>query len=69
MLSETTDISTLTAGDIMSTSPKSVDVDTMAISALETLENNNISQILVTNGNDEYVGVVNLHDLIKEGIF
>ena len=41
----------------------------MAIQALETLENNNISQILVTNSNKDYVGVVHLHDLIKEGIF
>jgi arabinose-5-phosphate isomerase len=33
------------------------------------MENNNITQILVTNENDEYLGVVHLHDLIKEGIF
>ena len=41
----------------------------MAIEALETLENNNISQILVTDNKNNYVGVVHLHDLIKEGIF
>lgn len=69
MLSKTTKIDELTAADIMSTTPKTIDVDAMAVEALDTLENNNITQILVTNENNNYVGVVHLHDLIKEGIF
>ena len=40
----------------------------MAIKALETMESNNITQILVED-NSNYVGVVHLHDLLKEGIF
>jgi len=40
----------------------------MAIKALETMENNNITQILVEKKSN-YVGVVHLHDLLKEGIF
>jgi arabinose-5-phosphate isomerase len=43
-------------------------VDAMAIEAMETMENNKISQILVED-NSVYVGVVHLHDLLKEGIF
>ena len=35
----------------------------------DTLENGSITQILVTDTNNNYVGVVHLHDLIKEGIF
>ncbi|WGH76066.1 KpsF/GutQ family sugar-phosphate isomerase [Tenacibaculum tangerinum] len=69
MLSKTTKIDELTAADIMSTTPKTIDVDAMAVEALDALENNNITQILVTNSNNNYVGVVHLHDLIKEGIF
>jgi arabinose-5-phosphate isomerase len=69
MLSSQTDISGLTAKDIMGQNPKLIHSDAMAIEALETLENNNISQILVTDVNHNYVGVVHLHDLIKEGIF
>nr|BFF41118.1 KpsF/GutQ family sugar-phosphate isomerase [Tenacibaculum mesophilum] len=69
MLSKTTKIDELTAADIMSTSPKTIDADAMAVEALDTLENNNITQILVTDINNNYVGVVHLHDLIKEGIF
>lgn len=69
MLSADPDISKLTAKDIMGKNPKVISSDAMAIEALDTLENNNISQILVTNSNNDYVGVVHLHDLIKEGIF
>ncbi|WP_422091398.1 KpsF/GutQ family sugar-phosphate isomerase [Tenacibaculum ovolyticum] len=69
MLSKTTKIDELTAHDIMSTNPKTIDVDAMAVEALDALENSSITQILVTNKNNDYVGVVHLHDLIKEGIF
>ncbi|WP_420553383.1 KpsF/GutQ family sugar-phosphate isomerase [Tenacibaculum aiptasiae] len=69
MLSKTTKIDELTAEDIMSKNPKTINVDAMAVKALETLENNSITQILVTDNDDNYVGVVHLHDLIKEGIF
>ncbi len=69
MLKKTMDIASLTAQDIMGMNPKTISKDAMAIEALETLENNNISQILVTDNKNNYVGVVHLHDLIKEGIF
>ncbi|TCP25779.1 arabinose-5-phosphate isomerase [Tenacibaculum skagerrakense] len=69
MLSKTIAIESLTAADIMSSNPKTIHVDAMAIDALERLEASNITQILVTDDTDNYVGVVHLHDLIKEGIF
>ena len=69
MLKKTMDIASLTAQDIMGMNPKTISKDAMAIEALETLENNNILQILVSDKNNNYVGVVHLHDLIKEGIF
>ena len=67
MLSKTTDFTSLTAQDIMSGNPKLVSSDMMAIDALEVLEENGISQLLVED-NNIYKGVVHLHDLIKEGI-
>ena len=69
MLSKSTEIHTLSANDIMSKNPKIISINAMAIDALETLENNDITQVLVTNDNNDYLGVVHLHDLIKEGIF
>ena len=69
MLSKTTEINHFTAKDIMGKNPKTIHKDAMAIEALEALENNNISQILVIDDENKYTGVVHLHDLIKEGIF
>ena len=69
MLSKTTKIDSFTAKDIMGSKPKTISSDAMAVEALERLENNNISQILVTDNANKYIGVVHLHDLIKEGIF
>jgi len=57
----------LSAKDIMSKNPKTIVQDALAIDALQTMENNNISQLLVIH-NNQYVGVVHLHDLLKEGI-
>ena len=67
MLTKVDDFSKLTAKDIMSANPKRINAESMAIEALEIMEANEISQLLVEeNGN--YAGVVHLHDLIKEGI-
>ena len=67
MLVETTDINTLKASDIMSASPKTLTSDAMAVEAKELLEENNISQVLIQD-NNQFSGVVHIHDLIKEGI-
>jgi arabinose-5-phosphate isomerase len=68
MLKDNPDISKLTAADIMSKNPKTIQKNAMAVEALETLENNNITQILIED-NTEYIGVIHLHDLLKEGIY
>ena len=67
MLSKTDDFINLTARDIMSSNPKRIDSNAMAIDAMEMMEAHEISQLLVEN-NGRYAGVVHLHDLIKEGI-
>ncbi|AOW21980.1 KpsF/GutQ family sugar-phosphate isomerase [Urechidicola croceus] len=68
MLNKTDNFSKLTASDIMSKNPKTININAMAVDTLETMEAHNISQILV-HDKDIYVGVVHIHDLIKEGIF
>ena len=67
MLSMVDNMSLLTAKEIMSTNPKSINVDAMAIDAMEVMESHSISQLLVEE-NGKYAGVVHIHDLIKEGI-
>ena len=67
MLTNTEDFSKLFAEDIMSKSPKTININAMAIEAMELMESNKISQLLVED-NEQYAGVIHLHDLIKEGI-
>ena len=67
MLSKTQDFSNLTAKDIMGTNPKCINVNAMAVDAMEIMETNDISQLIVLD-DGKYVGVVHVHDLIKEGI-
>ena len=67
MLANTEDFSKLYAKDIMSKAPKTINVSAMAIEAMEIMESNEISQLLVQD-NEQYAGVIHLHDLIKEGL-
>jgi len=67
MLSKYNDIQKLTAKDIMTMHPKTIDNDAMAVDALEILEDNQITQ-LIAQQNGNYKGIVHLHNLIKEGI-
>ena len=67
MLANTEDFSKLFAEDIMSKAPKTINVNAMAIEAMELMESSEISQLLVQD-EEHYAGVIHLHDLIKEGI-
>ncbi len=61
------DISQLTASEVMSASPKTIEAGELAVQALETMRANSITQLLVTE-EGRYVGIVHLHDLIREGL-
>lgn len=67
MLSKGAEFTGLKAKDIMTTNPKRIDSNAMAVDAMDMIEEHGISQLLVEE-NGKYVGVVHLHDLIKEGI-
>jgi arabinose-5-phosphate isomerase len=67
MLNDRDSIADLTAKDIMSKNPKLVSSETMAVDALNILEDFSITQLIVAD-NGEYKGVLHLHDILKEGI-
>lgn len=67
MLNDRDTFTDLTAKDIMTINPKSIQSETMAIDALQVLENHSITQLIVID-NGEYKGVLHLHDILKEGI-
>ncbi|GAA4276475.1 KpsF/GutQ family sugar-phosphate isomerase [Aquimarina mytili] len=67
MLTTNTSFNGLTAKDIMSSNPKRIDNDAMAVDALEKLEENSITQLLAEK-NGQYAGLIHIHDLMREGI-
>lgn len=67
MLNKFDNIAGLTAADIMSVSPKTIDKSEYAVAALNLMQDNNITQLIVLNDGAMY-GFLHLHDLIKEGI-
>lgn len=67
MLSKYDDIKGLTAKDIMTHHPKTIESQILAMEALDFMENHKITQLLVTD-NGIYRGVIHLHNLIQEGI-
>ncbi|MES2874750.1 MAG: KpsF/GutQ family sugar-phosphate isomerase [Bacteroidota bacterium] len=67
MLEVNSTIDGLQAKQIMTTSPKYINKDELAVNALEILRKNNITQILVGT-KTTFEGFIHLHDLLKEGI-
>jgi arabinose-5-phosphate isomerase len=67
MLAKTENFTNLSAIDIMTKNPKSIDINAMAVDAMQLMEKHQITQLLVTD-NEMYAGVIHLHDLMKEGI-
>jgi arabinose-5-phosphate isomerase len=67
MLEKGLSIDQFTAKDIMTTNPKTIDVNTLVVDALSLMRKNNITQLLVVDGIN-YVGVIHLHDILREGI-
>ncbi|HLV52079.1 MAG TPA: KpsF/GutQ family sugar-phosphate isomerase [Flavobacterium sp.] len=67
MLEKTSDLSALTAEEIMTKNPKSIDIHSKVEDALNLMESYAITQLVVTN-NDGYAGIIHLHDILKEGI-
>ena len=67
MLQKETNIGSIKAADIMTRTPKTIDKSEFAVKALQVMQENNISQLVVNDG-QRVVGFIHLHDLLKEGI-
>ena len=61
-------IENICAKDFMNHSPKIMNENTLAIDALKHMKENSISQVLILNDNDKYIGIVHILDIIKQGI-
>jgi arabinose-5-phosphate isomerase len=67
MLNKHENITGLTAKDIMTAHPKTIEKEEYAMEALKIMQEKNITQLVVTEGK-KMRGFIHLHDLIKEGI-
>lgn len=67
MLQKTDNFTSITAQDIMTKNPKTVTPQDMVVDALNLMENFSITQLMVIE-NNQYIGVIHLHDILKEGI-
>lgn len=67
MLNKYDVINGLTAKDIMSMHPKTIDNNMLAVNALDLMQAKGITQVLAIE-NGTYKGVVHIHNLINEGI-
>jgi arabinose-5-phosphate isomerase len=57
----------LSAKDIMTKNPKTISLTAMVVDAFNILEDNAITQLVVEE-DGKYVGILHLHDILKEGI-
>lgn len=67
MLQQHADVDPLRAADILSAQAKTIAEEELAVQALEIMRQHDITQLPVTR-DGQYVGMLHLHDLIREGI-
>lgn len=67
MLEQEKEVAHFTAKDIMTRQPRTIKQDCLAVEALEMMSTFKITQLVVKEG-ERYLGVIHLHDLVREGL-
>ena len=65
---EKSDYFNITAKDLMSSNPKKIQKDDLLYDAFLKMKNNNITQLVVVD-DEEYSGIVHIHDILKLDVF
>ena len=68
MLLKYPDIEQVKAAQIMTSNPKTIDDEALVVDALHKMRANSITQLPVMH-EGKYMGIIHLHDILKEGIF
>ena len=68
MLEKKSDYFNITAKDLMTSDPKKIQKDDLLYDAFLKMKNNNITQLVVVN-DEEYFGIVHIHDILKLDVF
>jgi arabinose-5-phosphate isomerase len=58
----------INATEVMTKNPKSMQPEMLAVEALNLMENFKITMLPIVNKNNEPVGLLHMHDLIKSGV-
>jgi arabinose-5-phosphate isomerase len=58
----------MTAGEVMTKSPRTVSEEELAAKALSIMESYSITALVVPDKNGRVVGVIHLHDILRKGI-
>jgi len=66
-LQKHSDISAVMARDAMTVNPKTITGNVLAVTALEVMENYSITQLVIVNEQNVPIGMIHLHDLVKQG--
>ena len=61
-------ISNACIGEIMTKKPQTTSAETLAIQALETMEERKITTLVVADDKNHILGVLHLHDLLRAGL-
>lgn len=56
------------ASDIMHPNPRTILDTEYAVNALQMMRQNSITQVIVTDADGHYLGIVHIHDILREGI-
>jgi arabinose-5-phosphate isomerase len=67
MIQSYPDYQKLTAREVMTHNPRTIDKDELVVDALHLMREKNITQLPVLD-QGKYIGVIHLHDILKEGI-
>jgi arabinose-5-phosphate isomerase len=68
MLEKHTTIQDLTAAHNYHKAPITIDTKSLAVAGLTLMEQKDISQVIVADGS-KFIGIIHMHDLMREGIF
>ncbi len=68
MLESADNVALVSAAHIFHAHPKTILPDQLAVTALDILRSNDISQLIVIDESNHYLGMLHLHDLVREGI-
>jgi arabinose-5-phosphate isomerase len=68
MLEKSESLDNIHARDILSANPKTIGPDELAVNALDKMRTYDINQLVVIDSSHKYLGILHLHDLVREGI-